>query len=238
MSTLGTPPRARRKRRVWLWAVVGIVGIVGLYFLVTFLQVWKTARTDHAAPAEAIVVLGAAQYNGRPSAVYRARLDHAADLYEQGIGPVVVVTGGKQTGDQFTEATAGADTLHERGVPDDAILREVQGRSTYESLEATQRFLAERGIDDVVLVTDGFHALRARLIASEVGLNARTSPATDSPIRGASEWWQIFGETLRVGVGRILGFGRMQRWLGLQSTPLAMLSGPSALRAVTHSGVV
>ena len=107
-----------------------------VYLSVTFVQVWRAARRDDARPSDAIVVLGAAQYDGRPSPVLAARLDHAIDLYDDGIAPVIVVTGGRQPGDRFTEATAAANYLHDHGVPDDAILRETTGRSSWESLDA------------------------------------------------------------------------------------------------------
>ena len=110
--------------------------IVFVYLAVTFFQVWRTARKDAARPSDAIVVLGAAQYDGRPSPVLAARLDHALDLYRAGVAPIIVVTGGRQEGDRFTEATAGATYLHEHGVPDTAILRETSGRSSWQSLAA------------------------------------------------------------------------------------------------------
>jgi uncharacterized SAM-binding protein YcdF (DUF218 family) len=156
-------------------------------------------------------VLGAAQYNGRPSSVFRARLDHAADLYMRGIAPLVVVTGGKIPGDQFTEAGAGADYLHTRGVKDEAILRETTSRNSWESLRASARFLKARDVKRVVLVSDPFHSLRVRLIAEELGFDATTSPTQTSPISGFSEWMRIFGEGLRVAAGRIFGFGRLDR---------------------------
>ena len=218
--------------------VAGVLVLALAYFVVTFIQVWRTARADEARTAHAIVVLGAAQFDGRPTNVYAARLDHAADLYAAGVAPVVVVTGGKQVGDRFTEASAGADFLHDRGVPDDAILREVQGRSTYESLRASQRFLAERDIVEVVIVTDPFHSLRAKLIAREVGLDAVTSPTRSSPVRGWSEWLRFVGETVRVMIGRVIGFDRLQRVLAAGAEGVAMLARPPLDEAVTRSGVV
>ena len=115
----------------------------------------------------------------------RARLDHAADLYRRKIAPVVVVTGGKADGDRFTESAASANYLHTKGVPDDAILREATGRTSWQSLAASARFLREMGIHDVVLVSDPFHAARIAGIASELGLDAATSPTRTSPITGA-----------------------------------------------------
>lgn len=228
----------RVNRRALIGVALSVLVLGSGYFALTLYQVWRTARSDDARESGAIVVLGAAQFDGQPSRVFAARLDHAADLYQDGLAPVIVVTGGKQAGDRFTEAAAGADFLHERGVPDDAILREVQGRSTYESLRATQRFLAARGIDEVVVVTDPFHALRAKLIAQEVGLDAATSPSSDSPVRGWSEWSRFFGETIRVMVGRILGFDRLQRVLAVPRNAVAMLAWPPLAEAATRSGVV
>ena len=182
-----------------------------LYFAVTFVQVWQTSRHDEAHPAQAVIVLGAAQYDGRPSPVLRARLDHAADLYRRKIAPVVVVTGGKIEGDRFTESAASANYLHTKGVPDEAILREVQGRTSWQSLTASARFLKDRGIHDVVLVSDPFHAARIKGIASEVGFNAATSPTRTSPIQGLSEFRHLVTETAQVGIARVIGFRRLVR---------------------------
>ncbi len=182
-----------------------------LYFGVTFVQVWWTARHDGARPAQAVIVLGAAQYDGRPSPVLRARLDHAADLWHRKIAPVVVVTGGKEDGDRFTESQAGASYLHTKGVPDDAILREATGRTSWQSLAASARFLRQRGIRDVVLVSDPFHAARIRGIADELGLDAATSPTRTSPIKGLSELRHMITETAQVGIARVIGFRRLVR---------------------------
>lgn len=186
-------------------------GLVAVYLAVTFVQVWTASRRDEARPAQAIVVLGAAQYDGEPSPVYRARLDHAADLYQEGIAPLVVVTGGKAVGDRFSEASAGAAYLHERGVPDDVILRETSGRSSWESLAASTRFLHERGVTEVVLVSDPFHAARVGAIADEVGLEAHTSPTRSSPIQGFESMKRMAGETVKVALGRVIGFRRVSR---------------------------
>jgi uncharacterized SAM-binding protein YcdF (DUF218 family) len=206
---------AGRSRTWWVVrALAAFVAVSVLYFGATFVQVWRAARSDHAHPADAIVVLGAAQYDGVPSPVLASRLDHALELYVAGIAPVIVVTGGRADGDRFTEATAGATYLHDRGVPDESILRETTGRSTWESIAATARFLDARGLDDVVLVTDPFHAARVDEVAEEVGLNASTSPVADSPIRGAAEWRRMVAETAYIGIGRIIGYRRLEGILG------------------------
>lgn len=180
-----------------------------LYLAVTFVQVWQASRRDEARKVEAIVVLGAAQYDGRPSPVLRARLEHTADLYRRGLAPRVVVTGGKRAGDRVTEATVSADYLARRGVPEAAILREVQGRSSWQQLAAAAQFLKRRGITKVLLVSDGFHAARIGAIADELGLEGYTSPAPGSPISGARKLPYVGRETLAVAAGRLLGFRRM-----------------------------
>ncbi|MGH9178331.1 MAG: YdcF family protein [Acidimicrobiales bacterium] len=180
-----------------------------LYLAVTFVQVWRASRRDQARQVEAIVVLGAAQYDGRPSPVLQARLDHAADLYERGLAERVVVTGGKQAGDRVTEATVSADYLVRQGVPESSILREVKGRTSWQQLAAAAHFLRDRSITKVLLVSDGFHAARIAAIADELGLEAYTSPAPGSPIRGVRKVTYVGRETLAVAAGRLLGFRRM-----------------------------
>lgn len=192
--------------------VVLVVGLILLaFYLVTLVQVWRAADSDDRERSEAIIVLGAAQYDGRPTEVFKARLDHAAALWHAGVAPTIVVTGGKQPGDRFTEAGAGADYLHALGVPDEAILRETTGKSSWESLAASARFLQERGIDEVTLVSDPFHMLRIRLIAEELGFDASTSPTRTSPIGGVDEWLRYGSEAVRVAFGEVFGFGRLAR---------------------------
>lgn len=188
--------------------VAGVLAAAGLYLAVTFVQVWLAARHDQARPAEAIVVFGTAQYNGVPSPVLAARLDHAIELYEKRLAPVIVVTGGSQPGDQFTEATASANYLIQRGVPDEDVLREVSGTSSWQSLAAAANFLDDREIDDVLLVSDPFHSLRIRAMASELGLEGHSSPTHSSPIRGLAEARYMARETIAVAVGRVIGFRR------------------------------
>jgi uncharacterized SAM-binding protein YcdF (DUF218 family) len=213
------------------------------YLAVTFVQVWLASRRDEARPSQAIIVLGAAQYNGTPSPVLAARLDHAIDLYRKKIAPVIVVTGGRQPGDQYTEAGASADYLHEHGVPDTAILRETTGRTSWESLEAAARFLKSRGIIRVVLVSDPYHSERIAAIAHDVGLDAVTSPTRTSPIKGAAAWRRLGTETIRVAAGRIFGYQLLdrRRHVGRLVPGLAILERPyrrSPGVGHHHSGVV
>ncbi|MGH9226510.1 MAG: YdcF family protein [Acidimicrobiales bacterium] len=185
-----------------------VFALLGAYLAVTFVQVWWASRRDDARPADAIVVLGAAQYNGVPSSILRARLDHAYDLYSRKLAPVIVVTGGKQPGDQFTEAQASAAYLHGKDVPDEDILREVSGTSSWESLAAASQFLNDRSIKTVLLVSDAFHSFRVDAIADELGLDGHPSPTRTSPITGLSAARHLFRETVAVAVGRIIGYRR------------------------------
>ena len=198
----------RRVAVIGLKVVAGVLAAILLYGAVTFIQVWLASRRDEAHKAQAIVVFGAAQYNGRPSAVLRARLDHAVDLYRRHVAPYIVVTGGRQPGDKFTEATASADYLHTKGVPDNDILREVSGHTSWQSLASTAAFLKVRHIKNVILVSDPFHSLRIGGMAAELGLDASTSPTRTSPITGFDATQYMGRETLAVAVGRIVGFRR------------------------------
>jgi uncharacterized SAM-binding protein YcdF (DUF218 family) len=197
--------------RLVLKITAALLAVVLLYLGITFAQVWMTSRHDTAQPAGAIVVMGAAQYGGRPSAVFRARLDHTADLYREGYAEIVVVTGGRQLGDTNTEAQAAAAYLAADGVPQEAILRENDGRNSWEQLAATRRILAARGIDEVIVVSDPYHSYRVEAIAEEVGLDAHVSPTETSPTRGLAAFRAMLRETAAVSVGRIISYRRLMR---------------------------
>jgi uncharacterized SAM-binding protein YcdF (DUF218 family) len=171
--------------------------------------VHAVGRSDQARPVDAIVVMGAAQYDGRPSPQLAARLDHAADLWSAGLAKVMVVTGGNQPGDRFTEAEASADYLIERGVPAEAILQESHGHSSYVSLDGVATMLHQRGLFRVLLVSDPFHSLRSRLIAQELGLVAYVSPTRTSPVRGNEATAREMQEAAGIALGRIIGFKRL-----------------------------
>lgn len=221
--------------RLLVKAAAGLVVVVVVYLGVTFVQVWMASRRDEARAAQAIVVLGAAQYNGTPSPVLKARLDHAADLWRRKLAPVIVVTGGRQSGDKFTEATASANYLIAKGVPDTDILREVSGQSSWQSLAATATFLHNRDINRVLLVSDPFHSYRIRAIADELGLDGHASPTRTSPIGGAEEVRYLLRETAAVALGRVIGFRREAGVNGVVDRGSAPTTGYAV---VAHSGVV
>jgi uncharacterized SAM-binding protein YcdF (DUF218 family) len=147
----------------------------------TALAIWWTARQDSRPASEAIVVLGSAQYNGVPSSIFEARLEHAIALYEDGVAPVIVTVGGKADGDQFAEAEAGRDYLAGSGIPDEALLAVPEGVDTLESIRAVSTAFAERGWSRAVLVSDPWHAMRAERMAEDAGLDAESSPTRQGP---------------------------------------------------------
>ncbi len=164
--------------RMGLVAAAGTI-LVGSY--ATY-RIWDQGARDEQRPAGAVVVMGAAQYDGRPSPVFAARLDHAVSLYLAGLAPYLVVTGGKQPGDRTTEAETARTYALDRGVPASAILMEDEGRTTLESMRAVAAILAERGIPDAVFVSDPTHMLRVLRIAQDEGIRAWGSPTRTSPV--------------------------------------------------------
>jgi uncharacterized SAM-binding protein YcdF (DUF218 family) len=196
----------RRVARVGVWVGAAIAGLLVIYVAVTFAQVWNASRQDHADTADAIVVLGAAQYDGRPSPVFEARLNHARELYDAGLADTIVLTGGKQDGDRFTEGYSGYKYLVDQGVPDGALVLEDQGTNTWEQLAAASRILGDQGRTDVLLVSDPYHSYRLSATASELGLDPQVSPASTG-----SSLNHLARETAAVSVGRIIGYGRLER---------------------------
>ena len=195
-------------RRLLVGVIVSMLLAIS-YYTVTLYQVHAVGRSDQARPVDAIVVMGAAQYDGRPSPQLAARLDHAADLWSAGVAKLMVVTGGNQPGDRFTEAEASANYLIARGVPAEAILQESRGHSSYASLDGVATLLHQRGLFRVLLVSDPFHSLRSRLIAQELGLVAYVSPTRTSPVRGNAATAREMEEAAGIALGRIIGFKRL-----------------------------
>lgn len=197
-------------------ALGALTAVVGAAWLGTLAAVWTAAHHDGARPAAAIVVLGAAQYDGRPSPVLRARLDHAVALWRRGIAPRVIVTGGARAGDRSTEAAAGRRYVVAHGVPDSAVLLESEGQSTAASLRAVAALLGEMrrtapaaagtaagprdGPPAAVLVSDPFHMLRLGVLARRFGITAYTSPTPTSPISANPRlaWTYLLRESLKV----------------------------------------
>ncbi|HTL24139.1 MAG TPA: YdcF family protein [Mycobacteriales bacterium] len=150
-----------------------------LVFLGTAARVWWVARHDDHPRSDAILVLGASQFDGRPSKVFQARLDHAVTLFEQGVAPRVVTVGGGRPGDRFTEAEAGARYLRQHGVT--SVVAVGTGSNTLTSLQAVDREFSKQGWHSAVIVTDPWHCLRSRRMAQDLGLEAHTSPVRSGP---------------------------------------------------------
>ena len=171
-------PVLRFLRRTVLGVLlVGVLVVGGTGF-----RVWQVARGDDRSTADVVLVLGAAQYDGTPSKVLEARLDHAKSLYDQGVAPYIVTTGGNQPGDTYTEADAGVRWLTENGVPEEDVVPVGEGNDTLGSLRAAAAQIHERGWRTAVIVSDPWHSLRARTMAADVGLDAWTSPTHSGPI--------------------------------------------------------
>ena len=171
--------------------LAAVVLVPLLLYLLALLAVWFASGQDQRRPVDAIVVLGAAQYNGKPSPVLRARLDHALTLYQEGLAPTMVVTGGIGEGDRVSEATVGRQYLVAHGVPDSAVVVRPEGRSTQASIQSVAEYAGEHAIHRVLLVSDPFHMLRLRLEAGRTSLQAFTSPTRTSPI--SANWrYELF----------------------------------------------
>ena len=194
---------------------VGLLLIISLvYGCINLAQVWWVGRSDQATAVDAIVVLGVAQYDGRPSPQLQARIDHALTLLQEGASPLVITTGGNQPGDRFTEAEASANYLIKGlGIDYQAveILQENSGSTTRESLIGVRDIMQSRGLHSVLIVTDPYHSLRSRLIAQDLGLVAYVSPTRTSPLQGASAVSRHVREALGVAVAHLIGFSNLER---------------------------
>jgi uncharacterized SAM-binding protein YcdF (DUF218 family) len=177
------------------------VGTTSL-FLLSFCTVLAVSRLDQRYTADAIVILGAAQYNGRPSPVLQARLDHGAELFREGWAELLVVTGGIVAGDRMSEATAGRRYLVSIGIPPSAVVVQAEGHTTAGSMDAVAQWLLGEGYDRVILVSDPFHLARLRLEARRLGLEAYTSPTATSPIssRFATELSYLLAEAIKLPI--------------------------------------
>jgi uncharacterized SAM-binding protein YcdF (DUF218 family) len=180
------PVRRRRHRagplRWFVRLVAGALLIGTLVVAGTGLRVWQVARTDDRTHADVVVVLGAAQYDGRPSDVLLARLEHARALYQAGVAPVVVTAGGRRAGDEFSEGDAGRNWLIGHGVPADRAVAIGTGGDTLATMHAVADEARARGWHSTVVVSDPWHSLRARTMARDAGLAAWTSPTHSGPV--------------------------------------------------------
>lgn len=169
-----------RQLAAWCVAIILAAFAVAAFFIV------RQGNLDEARRADAIVVFGAAEYSGRPSPVFRARLDHAYELFERGLAPMVITTGGAGADPKFTEGGVGRDYLSRRGIPDSSLIAETQGEDTAESAERVSAILRTNGMHNVVAVSDAYHIFRIKRLMSRWGIVAYGSPRPDSVPHAAS----------------------------------------------------
>jgi uncharacterized SAM-binding protein YcdF (DUF218 family) len=192
------------------WAlriVAALVIAIVLYLAYIAGHIWWVARQDDHPRSDAIVVLGASQYNGTPSPVFAARLDHAKALYDAHVAPRIVTVGSKQPGDNYTEAIAAQNYLVAHGVPSNAILPVPRGHDTLQSVRAVHAAFSRHGWHSAVLVTDPWHCLRARTMARDSGIDAQTSPERSGPLFSSrsTEIHYIWRETIAYAYYSIFG---------------------------------
>lgn len=199
--------------------------VVVAYFAVTFVQIWLRGHEHSSASAQAILVFGTTEDDGTPSAELTVRLDHALALYRAGRAPLIAVTGGKRPGDVFTEGGVSATFLERHGVPAADILVG-SGSDTWQNVATVLPLLAKHHVRTVLTVTDPFHEYRAMAIAAAQGLVPYPSPVSDSPTAHFALWRYYLKETLAVGVGRVVGYGRLSSWTGGTPEVTTTTSGP------------
>jgi uncharacterized SAM-binding protein YcdF (DUF218 family) len=193
--------------RIFLLIVLAIV----VYFVVTLAQVWLTSQEYEPHPATAIVVMGAAQYNGVPSPDLAARLNEALLLYKDSYANLIMVTGNKEKGDVYTESEASDRYLISKGVPADDILQ-AGGDDSYQNLNEAAPILRDHHVTTILMTSDPFHEFRSMAIATSMGFSPSPTPTQTSPIKGWSTVPYFLKEAVGVGLGRIIGFNHLE-WL-------------------------
>ena len=193
-----TRPRPRKRRRFRLGRIITLILLVALAIPpATWGWVWYTARQDDREASDAIIVLGASQYNGVPSPVFEARLRQAQALYLDEVAPVIITVGGKQPDDNFTEAAAGRNWLVDVGIPADHVVAVEEGRDTLQSFQAVAEVYEANQWETAILVSDPWHSLRSKVMAADFGIDAGTSPSRSGPavIERRTQLWYITRET-------------------------------------------
>lgn len=192
MSEAASKPSPAGHRLSWLWGAAAAAAVV--YFASICLGIAREASRQEIHPADAIVVFGAAEYVGHPSPVYRARLDHAFDLFQRGVAPVVITTGGAAADPSFSEGGVGHDYLLHRGIPDSALIAETQGSDTAQSAERIAVIMRANHMRSSVAVSDAYHVFRIRKLLEHEGVQVYVSPRPDSR---PHSFWQRAEAVLR-----------------------------------------
>jgi uncharacterized SAM-binding protein YcdF (DUF218 family) len=198
--TDSSPPRHFRSHW-WLWlAGVLVAGLIA-FLCFTSIAILREASRDEVRRADAIVVFGAAEYSGRPSPVYRARLDHAFDLFQRGVAPVVITTGGAGYDPDFSEGGVGRDYLMRRGIPETSLIAETQGADSAQSAERVAVIMHTNAMHTCVAVSDEYHVFRIKKLLEHEGIQAYVAPRSGSR---PHSWWQRSAAVLRESVSYLL----------------------------------
>ena len=198
-----TPPHEEKSSRGHLWLLLLLAG-AGAFLLflgVTGLRIVRAADETPAHKADAIVVFGAAEYAGRPSPVYRARLDHGFDLFRKGLAPVVITTGGAAQDPDFSEGGVGRDYLSRRGIPEESLIAETQSSDTAQSAERVANIMRKNGMRTCIAVSDAYHVFRIRALLEHEGIKAEVAPRPESRPRSL---WQRFTAVMREAMSYLL----------------------------------
>jgi uncharacterized SAM-binding protein YcdF (DUF218 family) len=184
---------------------LALLALLGAYLAVVAREIHRQSTIEEARPADVIVVLGAAEYRGRPSPVFKARLDHALELYRRGLAPRMLTSGGAGGDPVFTEGGVGRSYLVGSGVPSEAIIVEPEAETTVQSMSAVAEIMRRMGLKTCILVSDGYHIFRAKQMLATQGFSVYGSPRPSPSAEGARQWWlyarQSVGYLLwRVGI--------------------------------------
>lgn len=188
-------------RRYLQWLLAAAVLVAGVVLAVTCLEIVREASLQELQAADAIVVFGAAEYSGRPSPVYRARLDHAFELFKHGVAPVVITTGGSGADPSYSEGGVGRDYLMSRGIPESSLIAETQGADTAQSAKRVGVILRANHMRSCVAVSDAYHVFRIRRLLEHEGVQVRVAPRPDSL---PHTQWQRAEAVLREAVSYLL----------------------------------
>jgi len=188
---------------VALLSAMALATFVLGYLIALSVRIGAQSAQDEARPADVIVVMGAAEYRGHPSPVLKLRLEHAVELYKQGLAPYIMTTGGPGGDPSFTEGDVGRSYLIDRGVPAEAVIVENEGESTVYSLSAASEIFRRMGLRSCIIVSDGYHIFRSKRILQQQGFTVYGSPREQGDIREAKQWWLYFRQAVGYGLWKI-----------------------------------
>jgi len=196
MAEDNTPPDPKRSllMRPWPLLLLAAVGALLLFFGITGSRIVRAASEAPAKKADVIAIFGAAEYAGRPSPVYRARLDHGYELFQKGMAPVVITTGGAALDPDFSEGSVGRDYLLRRGVPEQALIAETQGSDTAQSAARVANIMRANGMRTCIAVSDAYHVFRIRALLEHEGVQVELAPRPESR---PHPLWERFAAVMR-----------------------------------------